>query len=269
MNILFFIVGLIVFLVLYIRYLEKTTVFYPDRNIEQDPSSIGLEFEEVMVTTSDGQVLYPWWIPKANATQTLLFFHGNAGNISHRLEKISFFHEMGVNIFIVDYRGFGKSTGSPTEKGVFMDAQAAYDYLTQQKNISAQSIVVYGASLGGAISIDLVSKNEVAGLITDSTFTSAVDMAKLMFPWAPSALLSVKFDSIGKIQNIHVPKLMFHSTDDATIPYALGQKLYDVAPEPKTFVTTVGGHNDEHIVSRELLEENVLTFLNTLKSHHE
>jgi len=143
MNYLVFLFLLLFLIFFYIRYLEKTTVFFPDRNIEQDPGSVGLEYEELSITTSDQEVLYAWWIPQREAKYTILFFHGNAGNISHRLEKIAFFHELGFNVLIMDYRGYSKSTGSPTEKGIYLDAQATWEYLTHQKNIAPKDIILY------------------------------------------------------------------------------------------------------------------------------
>jgi len=144
MNFILLVVTLIAISFLYIRYLEKTTLFYPDRTLEQDPASIGLAFEDLEISTANQHTLHGWWIPQKEVQKTILFLHGNAGNISHRLGKIAFFYEMGLSVMIFDYRGFGKSTGRPTEKGVYEDAQAAKDFLLKNKGVSSDDLIIYG-----------------------------------------------------------------------------------------------------------------------------
>ena len=269
MHFLLLPLAILIFLFVYIRYLERVAVFFPDRVLEQEPASVGLACEEAFIPTADGETLYGWWFSHEKPRATLLFFHGNAGNISHRLGKVVFFHDQGFQVLLVDYRGYGRSTGRPTEKGIYADAEAVWRYATEERNIKPKDLIAYGASLGGAVAVDLASRKEVGGLIVDSTFSSAKDMARMMFPWAPTWLMSVEFHSVQKIKKVHVPKMIFHSEEDETVPYALGQKLFEAAGEPKFFVTTSGGHNDEHVLSREVFEKNMEAFMDVLQAAHD
>ncbi len=250
----------------YIRRLERKTLFVPSKHISFMPSAVGLQYEDIYFKTRDKLQLNGWFIPAEDAKATLLFIHGNAGNIGDRIDKFKYFHEMGMNVFIFDYRGYGKSLGRPTETGLYTDAEAAYDYLTVTKGIVPDKIVVYGASLGGAVAIDLVSKQKVAGLIVDSSFSCAADMAKILYPFVPSFLISVKLDSVSKIRNIAVPKLFIHSKDDDVVPYALGRKLYDAAMSPKFFVDIDGAHNSGYIVSEQRFIHEIKIFLDKIFS---
>ena len=240
----------IAFFLLYVRYLEMKTVFAPSRSITATPDSVGLAFEDIDIKSSDGVRINGWFFPAVRgggSLGTILFCHGNAGNISDRLEKISLFHEMGLNVFIFDYRGYGRSEGTPTEQGMYRDVLAAYDYLLSRQDVDSRNIIAYGSSLGGAAAIDLATKRGLSHLIIDSSFTSAADMAKRIFPWIPSFAIRTKLDSLTKIKNVTIPKLFIHSVEDELVPFELGQKLFDAAPEPKTFLKIHGSHNDAHI----------------------
>jgi uncharacterized protein len=256
-------------IIAYVRYLESISVFYPSREIEATPAELGLAYEEVYINTKDFVTLHGWLIhARPNASQlssynaNLIFLHGNAGNIGDRLGKIELFHQLGLNILIIDYRGYGKSTGRPSEKGMYNDALAAYDYLVKRPDIAARPIVAYGASLGGAAAIDLATKRSLSHLIIDSSFSSAADMAKIIYPSIPSFLIKTKLDSITKVQKVLIPKLFFHSSEDEVVPIALGEKLYDASPEPKEFVKISGSHNDGHIHSEKLVFQAITRFLN-------
>lgn len=262
------IISLLVFsliLLIYTRYLEKTSLFYPSRNISSFPDQAGLPYEDIFVTTKDGIKLQAWFIPQPKAKSTLIFFHGNAGNIGDRLEKIALFNQLGVNVLIISYRGYGNSEGSPSENGIYLDAQAAYDYLLSRTDINMDNIIVYGASLGGAPAIDLAFHRNVKALILDSTFTSAVDMAKVIYPFIPRIFLSVKLDNASKMQKISCPKLIIHSEDDEIVPYSLGRKLFEISAEPKIFLDIEGGHNDGHIVDAEVFTDGIRKFLTGLE----
>ncbi len=256
------IIVLCVGVIVYIRFLERTTLFVPDKVITVTPRDVGVNFEDDFFVTKDQVKIHGWFIKgKLSASKVLLFFHGNAGNISGRVEKVQIFYDMGLSVFIIDYRGYGKSEGSPTEKGMYLDAQGAYDYLIDERNIAVDDIVVYGASLGGVAAIDLANQRKISSLIVDGTFSSARDMAKRIFPFIPSFLINIKLDSIEKIKNIDVPKLMIHSIDDRTVPFSLGKKLFDAALEPKTFLSLSGDHNEVHNVDRAKFIEGIELFL--------
>jgi fermentation-respiration switch protein FrsA (DUF1100 family) len=248
------------FVFFYLRYIERRTIFYPDKKIEFLPRDVGLNSEEVFFNTSDGIQISAWFVPHPQARHTILFAHGNAGNISHRIEKLKFFYDLGCNILIFDYRGYGKSQGRPSEKGIYLDAKAAYDYLLS-RHISADAIIGYGESIGGAVVIDLAYKNKLGGLIVDGCFSCAKDMAKFIYPFIPYWVFSSRFNSEAKISSIKIPKLIIHSVNDEIVPYKLGHKLYGSALEPKEFLQIRGGHNSCFYESEEILREKVGDFL--------
>jgi len=249
MRILLYSIFFSALFVLYVRYLESRTLFVPSKDILADPAHVGLEFEDVYFSTQDNVKLNGWFIPAQSPRATLIFCHGNAGNIGDRLGKIKLFHDLRLNVFIFDYRGYGKSKGSPSEEGMYKDVLAAYDYLKSQDTIDHKRIVIYGASLGGAPAIDLAAQKDIAGVIVDSSFSNAVDMAKRIFPFIPSFLIQIKLDNINKIKDVHEPLLFFHSVDDEMVPYDLGRKLFEVANEPKEFIDLEGSHNDNQVYS--------------------
>ena len=261
MNVLASVIVFAFVFVLYVRYLEKTSVFYPAKQLSRSPMDLGLEFDDVQLTTRDDVVVHGWFFKTPAAKSTLLFLHGNAGNIADRLEKIIFFKNIGLNVFIIDYRGYGNSTGKPSEEGMYTDAQAAYEYLTQRKDINAKNIVAYGESLGGVAVIDLAGKVPLAAFIIDSSFTSAQDMAKVIYPFIPSFLVSLKMDSAAKVRDLKMPKLFLHSKTDEIVPFALGWKLYEAAADPKEFVDIDGGHNDGFFASTGKFVSGIKDFL--------
>ncbi len=228
------------------------------------PSDSGLEFQDLYFTTPDGEKLNAWFFPSKGAKKSLLFFHGNAGNISHRLEKISIFKKLGLQVFIIDYRGYGKSSGKPSENGIYLDAQAAYDYLVKEKKFSPDNIILFGESLGAQAAVDLASKNQVGAIILEGNFTSAKDMSREIYPFLPTIFLSVKFDSLSKIAKVNCPKLMIHSRNDEIVPFRLGEKLFNAAGGPKTFLAIYGGHNSSFIDSEDLFTSKIREFINNL-----
>ncbi len=237
----------------YVYLMQSRMLYYPNmpgRELTATPADIGLEYQDVSLITEDGIELYGWFIPGSEQRRTLLFFHGNAGNISHRLESIQLFHRLGLNVFIFDYRGFGRSAGSPTEQGTYMDAEAAWSYLTKTRALDASEIIVFGRSLGGAIATWLASRHSPAMLILESTFTSVPAMARRFYPFLPVGLLSrFQYDNLRLMKQLTCPVLIAHSRDDEIIPFEEGRMLFDTAPEPKRFLEMRGGHNDGFIVS--------------------
>lgn len=262
MKVVIYLIGGIVLFVLYIRYLEYRSIFYPSRKILATPADIGLSFEDVYLKTQDGVTIHGWFIPSAGAKATLIFLHGNAGNIGDRLEKIQIFQGLGLNVFIIDYRGYGKSEGRPTEAGIYKDALAAYDHLLSRRDVDPNRVIAYGASLGGTAAVDLATKRRLYALIVDSSFTHAVDMAKRIYPFIPSFLVGIKMDNIGKIKTITIPKLFIHSKDDEIVPLELGRRLFEAAAPPKEFLEITGGHNEGYSESQEKIIRGMELFLN-------
>jgi fermentation-respiration switch protein FrsA (DUF1100 family) len=254
---------IIIFLfILYMRFFEKRTIFYPSKIIEFNPSGVGLEYEDVFFNTQDGIALHGWFIPARDAFATVLHCHGNAGNISHRVELARLFNERKMNFFIFDYRGFGKSKGSPGEKGTYLDAQAAYGYLVKTKDIPPERLVVYGKSLGAAIAIDLATKVKAAALISESGFTSTTNLAMDVYKFIPLWLfVTQKYDSIVKIGRINIPKLIIHSQNDEIIPFSHGKKLFEKASEPKEMYIMQGGHNDAFYIYSDKCMQKIEDFL--------
>ncbi|MBI5149973.1 MAG: alpha/beta hydrolase [Candidatus Omnitrophica bacterium] len=261
MQIISFLIIAVVVMAAGVRYLENQSVFYPVRGVVATPAALGLPFEDVFLKTRDNVSIHGWLVKSTTARGMLLFLHGNAGNIGDRLGKIQMFHQMGFHVFIIDYRGYGKSQGRPSETGIYLDALAAYDYLRGRPDIASSKIVGYGESLGGAVVVDLAAKRELAALIVDSSFTNAADMAKLVYPFVPSFLIKTKLDSIGKIRAVTAPKLLLHSREDELVPFALGEKLYQAAADPKEFLEITGGHNTGFDGSQEKMLRGVTDFL--------
>jgi len=257
------IITILVILILFfffIRFIEQRSLYFPFKAIEATPKDLGLEYEDVAVTTEDGIQLAGWFIPADGPRATILLSHGNGGNISHRLEKIKILHDLSLDVLIYDYRGYGRSSGRPSEDGLYRDAQAMYDYLIDKKRIRRQEIIAYGESLGAAVTIDLALNKEVGAIIVESGFTSINDMARKIFGVAPSFLLHARYDSVNKIGSIKQPKLIMHSRDDEIVPFEQGKQLFETAPEPKTFLELQGGHNDGFLVSGDVYKRGIDTF---------
>jgi hypothetical protein len=259
--ILFAVIGLFI----YVKYLEARSLFYPSKKIEYTPREIGLGFTDTYFKTEDGKTINAWFIPAKEAKYTILFFHGNGGNISHRLDKIKILNNLGLNIFIIDYRGYGKSEGKPSEKGVYLDAGAAYDYLVKIKGINPDSIIIYGESLGGAVAIELCTKVRAKALITEEAFSNISDMGKIMYPYIPSFFVSDKFNSLARIEKINLPKLFIHSRNDNLVPFELGEKLYKKAKEPKQLAAITGDHNHAFLESEKDYTGYIREFVKGLK----
>lgn len=225
-------------------FFQGRFVYYPDRRLHQDPGAVGLEFEDVWIRTPDDLKLHGWFVPAANAKGTILFFHGNAGNISHRLDSLEIFNELGFNTLIIDYRGYGKSEGKPTEIGTYIDAKAALDYLVEERKISLKKTILFGRSMGAAIAAWLGSTVDVPGIVLESGFTSAVEMGQRSFPIFPvRLLLRYKYETLNYVRRIRSPILIGHSTEDGLVPFKMGERLFQAASEPKEFLVFSGPHN--------------------------
>lgn len=248
-------------LIFYVRYLEFTSLYYPTRAVDETPQKIGLDYRDIIFETSDHKKINGWFISGVKHSPVIYFLHGNGGNIADRLVKITFFHELGYSVFIIDYRGYGRSSGRPGEKGLYLDVLSGYEYLLSEMKVPASSIIVYGESLGGALAINLAQQKAVKALIIESSFTSVADMSRIIYPYLPAFLISSKFDSFSKVSRITVPKLFIHSTEDEIVPYALGKKLFEQASFPKEFFRAKGGHNDCFFTQPEEIRRVVAEFL--------
>jgi fermentation-respiration switch protein FrsA (DUF1100 family) len=262
----------LLFTVLYVGFglmlyiLQSKFLYCPVRRVRYSPEELGLEFEEITITASDGVKLNGWYIPAPNAKFTMLFLHGNGGNIAHRLDSIQLFYNLGLNCFIFDYRGYGKSTGKPTEQGTYLDATAAYEWLTKEKGIKPRDIIIFGRSLGGSIAAELARKTETGSLILESAFTSYVAMGKKFYWYMPVKWFArYRYNTLEYIRDVKCPVMVIHSPDDEIIPFEFGRQLYIAANEPKKFVEISGGHNDGFLVSAELYKSEWLNWLDFIK----
>ncbi len=249
---------------IYVYYIQSSLIYYPDmpgRNLVATPENIGLTYQNVEFFTEDNVKLNGWFIPGNNAKQTVLFFHGNAGNISHRLESIEIFNRLELNVFIIDYRGYGQSEGKTTEKGTYRDAEAAWNYLNT-RGISGEQVIIFGRSLGASIATWLASKYTPAALIIESGFTSVASMGQRFYPFLPIRWLThIKYDTKQYIKNISCPVMVAHSKDDEIIPFDEGREIFAAAPEPKHFLEMRGGHNDGFVVSGSTYVEGLRSFI--------
>lgn len=235
-----------------LRFFENRFIFFPPRFPEGFPPARVLPsgLEEIWITTEDGVRLNAWFLANPARPTVLLWFHGNATNIGQQLDELETYSHLGTNILAVDYRGYGKSEGSPDEAGVYRDAEAAYRYLVDQRRFAPASIIVYGHSLGGAVAVDLATRRECGGLIVESSFTNTGEMARRMFhvPFI-ERLPRSRFDSLAKIARVRAPILVIHGTRDQVVPFSMGQRLYAAAHEPKSFLSVEGGEHDSIFTS--------------------
>jgi fermentation-respiration switch protein FrsA (DUF1100 family) len=274
LSLLTVLAGVYVLLGLVLYLFQGSLVFLanvPGRTLDASPAEMGLDYEDVAIGTADGERLHGWYVPVAarggnEARGVLLFFHGNAGNISHRLDSIAIFHRLGLDVLIIDYRGYGRSTGKPSEVGTYRDAQAAWDYLVRERGVAPGRIVVFGRSLGGAVGAWLASRlpadETPAAVIIESTFSSGADMARRLYPVFPARLLTrLEYPVADYAARLRCPVLVVHSRDDEIVPYAMGRAIYAAAPQPKSFLELRGDHNAGFWISRETYVPGLEAFL--------
>jgi fermentation-respiration switch protein FrsA (DUF1100 family) len=234
----------------------------PSRDVVVTPAEAGLAYESVTITTEDGVTLDGWFVPVSQARGLLLFFHGNAGNISHRLDSLKIFNELGLATLIFDYRGYGRSGGEPSEEGTYRDAEAAWRFVTEGRHIPPRDVVLFGRSLGAAIAAHLATRHTPGALIIESAFTSVPDLAAELYPFLPARWLArFRYSTQADLVSVLSPLLIVHSRDDEIIPFAHGQRLFAVANEPKRLLELRGGHNDGFLVSRHTYVDGLHTFL--------
>jgi fermentation-respiration switch protein FrsA (DUF1100 family) len=230
--------------------IESFFIFLPETHLDATPDERTMGYKEVYFPSEDGERLHGWFFPLKGECPVILFCHGNAGNISHRLENVRLLLREKLQVFLFDYRGYGRSSGTPSERGIYLDGLAAYDYLVEKERIPRANIIPFGRSLGAAVAIEISLKREAKSLITESAFTSTRDVARttaLFFP--VSYLLPAHYNNLKKIGRVAVPKLIIHGKADEIIPFSMGLMLFEAAEAPKYFLPLEGaGHNDTFIV---------------------
>ena len=229
-------------------FMQSQFIYSPSKEVSCNPEDIGLEYEDVSFLTEDGLKLSGWYVPSEGSGFTVLFCHGNGGNIMHRLDSISIFYNLGLSCFIFDYRGYGNSEGAPTEEGTYLDAAAAYNWLRREKQ--ARDIIILGKSLGGCIAAELAGKVPAAGLVLESTFTSYLDIGRKYYPYMPVKWFAkFKYPTSYYIKDVNSPVMILHSRDDELVDFEFGRQLYSAANNPKKFVEISGNHNEGFLTS--------------------
>jgi len=234
--------------------LEKYLIFAPDRALEMTPGDLAISYQDVRFPASDGVRLHGWFVPTPAARLTLAWFHGNAGNISHRVENLGLLRRaVPLNIFIFDYRGYGLSDGrlaDLSEDATYRDAEGALAYLRGRDDLRETRLVYFGRSLGAAIAVEMARRHPPAGLILETPFTSIQDMARAVLPLLPiGGLVRTRYDSLAKIPELRVPLLVLHGDQDDVVPFTQGRRLFEAAREPKTFYTIRGAHHNDTFVA--------------------
>lgn len=297
LSLLFVLIAILVPFLIYIRYcirfyrIQSYFLYSPQFGIEVKSKNKTIEHEEITYQTTDGMTIFAWYVPfipktphavdnpdaaaelkesvplevPVNSRGVILFCHGNAGNISQRIDSFEIFRELGFSTFIFDYRGYGKSEGKPSEKGTYRDAEGAWNYLVREKKVKPEEIIVFGRSLGGGVASYLAKKYQPRALIIESSFTSISDIARALFPRLPSILpLRFKYNTRERLKDIHCPVLIVHSPDDLTIPFVCGKVLYETANPPKKFLPIKGDHLSGFVKSKKKYIKGLREFFNEL-----
>ena len=265
-SFLLFVLGVYLALGLLLFLTQSRLLYYPNlpsRAVVATPARIGLAYEEVALAAEDGVRLHGWFLPaEERARGVLLFFHGNAGNISHRLDSLKIFHDLGLSVLIFDYRGYGQSEGKVSEAGTYRDAEAAWRHLTEARRVPEDKIVLFGRSLGAAVAAHLATRQSPKALIMESSFTSVPDLAAKYYRIFPVHWLArFRYDARADLGAIACPVLIVHSRDDEIIPASHGRALFEAAQEPKAFLELSGGHNDGFLVSGRTYTDGLDAFL--------
>ncbi len=285
-------------------FMQPTFLYRPVREVTYTPDELGMDFEKVTLKTADGLRLSGWYIPatldartepesapletqrKKSLTEsaqlgdplltgpaenprfTVLFCHGNGGNIMHRLDSINILYNLGLNCFIFDYRGYGNSEGKPSEQGTYLDVRAAYNWLTEEKKVSPDDIIIFGRSLGASIAAQLASTVEAKALVIESGFTSYVDIGRKFYPYMPVWWFArFSYSTIDYVKSVRCPVMIIHSRGDDIVPFEFGLELYEAANEPKKFIEIFGGHNDGFLVSSEIYKQAWTKWIKFLKEY--
>lgn len=259
-------ISIYLFLVLLLVLFQDKFVFLPGKTIFMTPDEKGMDYEELWIEVPDGSKINGWFIKAKEPKATLLFCHGNAGTISHRIESAEIFLDLGLNVLLYDYRGYGRSPRSPSEKNSYEDSEAVWNYLTEEKKLGADEIIILGRSMGGPIAANLAKNHSPKMCILESTFTSIPDVARYRFPIFPTkGLVNIKYPTVDYVKGIKCPLLLVHSQDDEIIPYWMGEKIFAAANEPKEFLELSAGHNETYFECidkyRDKLEDCIRKFV--------
>jgi pimeloyl-ACP methyl ester carboxylesterase len=253
-------------LVIILTIFQSKLIFFPIRALEASPAAIELAYETVSFATTDGETLTGWFIGNDKSDDVLLFCHGNAGNISHRLDSIRIFHELGLSVFIFDFRGYGESSGKPSEKGTYLDVEAAWRHLTDEREVDPSHIILFGRSLGASIAAYLAKQRPVRALIVESAMTSLPDIGAKIYPFLPVRLMCrFEYPTIDYIGEADCPVLVIHSPDDELMPFEHGERLFAVAREPKQFLRISGGHNEGFLLSSTVYIDGLREYISSLR----
>ena len=244
---------------------QSRLVYFPMRVLAATPAAVGLAYEDVLLDAGNGATVHGWYLPTHENARTLLFLHGNAGNISHRLDSLRLFNELGLNVLIIDYSGFGQSSGTPGERQTYEDARLAWQYLTDTRGVAPERIVIFGRSLGGGVATWLATQETPGGLILESTFTAVPALASKYYPIFPVRWLArIRYDNASRLPTVRAPVLIAHSRDDELVPIAHGRELYALAREPKSFLEMRGGHNVGFMVTGQSYRTGLARFISGL-----
>lgn len=257
--------GVLVGATLFLVFSEKRLIYYPAAEVEVTPKALGLPFEEVAIDVEPGVKLHGWFISAAKepSVATVLFSHGNAGNIADRLDRVLRWRELGADFLLYDYRGYGRSTGSPDEEGTYRDGRAAYDYLVKSRHVDPARLVLMGESLGCAVSIQLAIERKAAGLVIEAPFASIAHMANAIYPFLPlGSFIRTRYENVRKIPQLKMPLFVVQGTRDEVIPVSQGKMVFDAAPEPKQYLAIEGAHhNDVYVVGGEGYRRKLAEFV--------
>lgn len=253
---------------LFLYFMQPKFLYRPLREVIYTPEDLGLDFENITFRTTDNIKLTGWYIPAPDSEYTVLFCHGNGGNIMHRLDSLNIFYNLGLSCFIFDYQGYGQSQGKLTEQGTYADALAAYQWLTKTKKTWPENIILFGRSLGGSIAAQLATKVQAKSLVIESSFTSYIDMGKKFYPYMPVKYFArFSYKTVEYVSNVKCPVIVIHSTDDDIVPFEFGREIYETANEPKEFVEISGNHNDGFLVSGETYKKAWMDWLKFLQKY--
>jgi uncharacterized protein len=260
--------GMYLMLVLILYLFQGQMLFLPDRQIYRTPSDVNMNASDTWIETRDGKTLHGWYFPSEGARFVVVLSHGNAGNISGRLEIAELLNELGVAVLLYDYRGYGQSDGRPSERGLYKDITAVISYLEVELGYPEDRVILYGRSLGGAVSAWAAKEHDVAGLVLDSSFTDLRSMAREIYPIVPGFLVRFNLSTLSYLQKASgTPVMIMHSREDEIVRYHHGEQLYEAAGEPKTFVPLRGGHNDLFFTSMSTIRNSWATFLESLENN--
>ncbi len=265
MSLLLGVAGVLLALTALMLVFERQLIYFPFLEHERTPSSLGLAHEPEKLVAEDAVKLDAWFLPLPGAPRTVLFCNGNAGNMSYRLDRAAQLQRrLGVAVLLFDYRGYGRSEGSPDEQGTYRDGRAAYRYLVETRRVPPQSLVLFGESLGAAIAVQLALEFPAGALVLESPFTSIPDMARSAYPFLPPVgpLIRTRYESLAKAPRLALPLLVLHGERDEIVPLAQGRRVFDAAPEPKRFFAIPdAGHNDTYLAGGERYWQALREFL--------